>query len=479
MALALVPNPSTMSKPPPLLSLADAKQFKCTACGNALQVLNRRTRYVGCPYCGAVADATSEAHQKLMQMPSPSRFPPRSFIKLGMAAQFGGANYRVIGRTRWQMNYQEYDSESNSYESSTWTYDEWLMLSQYGTYFYLMEDAEGYKISRAFIPKYPTAKGTSEIRNFHTGKVVRVQEYGRATVEFFEGESTYQVAPGDAIIFANYQDGQKTYAVECRLANAGGSEIKEVEFWEDVPIGRREVLSAFAVNKEVADLKTDTETKSKRSLSMALFTGLLAVLSFIGMLASCSNTLIHSEMLATDQATLQQELPPEKPEADMQRLEQLSNSPDELQRYTDSLAQSQFANTEEANVRLIGQTQPFTLTKPGTIVCFESSVEISGYFDCWLGTEIVKANGEVANVFEGDLYRDDESHTTASVIYKLDEPGQYFLRIYTERNAILPSGSNLQVKAAVYEEKMLSRYFIMAWLLFGSLSFIYFLKSKI
>src|SRR3712207_130113 len=121
------------------------QQFKCVNCAGELNIINTRTRYIGCQYCGSVLDARSPAHEVITRLNAPAQFPPHSFIKLGMTAIFNGKKHQVLGRTRWKSEYQERWSEEGEtgYSSEQWEYDEWVLMSENRTYFYLIEDAEG------------------------------------------------------------------------------------------------------------------------------------------------------------------------------------------------------------------------------------------------------------------------------------------------------------------------------------------------
>lgn len=220
----------------------DIRQFPCPNCGNQLQLINKKTRYVGCNYCGIVSDPNSEASKIILKLNSPSKYPPFSFLKLGMKAYINGFKYQVIGRTRWQTTHMEYWKEEiySGYGTEKWVYDEWLLMGERFDYFYIVEDADGFYISKNIIPKYPNLPIFSPNLIYgidpHPVKNQRLNEIGSAKVLFFEGESTYQIKPGDTIHYASYEKNKISYVIEWRTDEDNPHnqyEIKEIEFFEE------------------------------------------------------------------------------------------------------------------------------------------------------------------------------------------------------------------------------------------------------
>jgi hypothetical protein len=152
---------------------------------------------------------------------------------------------------------------------------------------------------------------------------------------------------------------------------------------------------------------------------------------------SCSTTEIFTQTFPVDMAALQNQPATISPDA----------SPSDA--------------SEEANVRFIGQTAPFELSKPNEMVSFLIEYNVAGSFDAWAGAEIVDQGGDVVNAFESDLYRDDESSTSTYVTYKIDKPGKYTMKLYTEKGAIF-YGNQPTIIAKVEREHLLTRWFVVA-----------------
>jgi hypothetical protein len=281
--------------------LASVKQFNCEGCGASLQVMHPRAREIACQYCGSVLDVTSETHQILQSMGSPDRHEPFSFIQLGMMADISGKRYQVLARTRWRQRYKEYWREEgeSGYSNEVWIYDEWLLIDADRTYFYLVEDEEGYWVSEEIIPETPELLPRSlRMSFFREQGEQRVQEYGGAEVIYYEGESNYHISKGDRIHFAMYQAGGINYSAEWRMMDQ--EEIKEIEFFREKPVSRRSMMEAFDDNEALDQLK-QKEASWQFVYQVAR---IAAAVFFVLSLYACSDfgdSTIHTQQLPMSQ----------------------------------------------------------------------------------------------------------------------------------------------------------------------------------
>ncbi len=262
------------------------RQFRCKNCGGEIQLQNRRTQYVACQYCGSVSDADSEAGKILTKMADPADYPSMSFIKLGMEGTFNGKLHHVIGRTRRQNTYKEYWEEDGEagYSDEVWIFDEWLLISEDGTYFTIVEDEERYYFVAPVIPLYPSLPQGQRMQDFFKkNKEHRVTEYGETQIMYYEGESTYLVQAGLKSEFAQYESGRSSYSAEWRYEE--GNEIKEIEFFEETTIPVKKLKEAFGITKKVGSKSKKTEArKGIKNRYIILVAGILNLL--IGLLAS-------------------------------------------------------------------------------------------------------------------------------------------------------------------------------------------------
>lgn len=234
------------------------RQFRCNSCGGELELQNKRTRYVSCPYCGAVADAQSDAFNILGKNENPAKFPPRSFLKLGASGILNDKFYKIIGRTCWRSDYKEYWKEDGEtgYSDEVWTFDEWLLIDEDGAYLMIIEDAEGYFYSNPLTPKYPSIPQDTIMPDFENGNPQRVNEYGKSEILYFEGESTYLVKPGRTVGFAQYSiikllGTNKSFISEWRYNDQG--KIQEVEFFREAVADSDSLKFAFMSEEQKLD----------------------------------------------------------------------------------------------------------------------------------------------------------------------------------------------------------------------------------
>lgn len=432
-----------MSTIQPQAYFKSVRQFKCSNCAGELNIINKRTQFIGCQYCGAVLDASSEAHQVITKLNAPAGFSPQSFIKLGMKAVFNGKKHQVIGRTRWQSDYKEYWSEDGDtgYSDEKWEYDEWVLMSEDYTYFYLIEDKEGYAISKSFLPQYPNLPKATQINNFTSNKQERVVEYGDSVVAYFEGESTYQIKAGDRVKFAQYNSGRTGFITEWRLA-ADGKEIKEIEFFREEPVSRSQLLTAFEDNDSIRQAKQAVGQINKRKRFQRITYWLTALVFFILM---------------------------------------VSSSGDGNQIFSASYPVPAAAQTPvtEDDPLILSTTKPMSLQKLNRVYHIILSASIPDNSEVWTGLEILNEKGEVINAIEGDFYRAsgdeawqedgesgvehwEEDETLQSAYYRLDQPGTYSARIF----ALPTKSQEAKVNLKIYEETTISRYYIMGLIIF-------------
>lgn len=405
---------------------ASVKQFNCSGCGASLQVTHPRAKEIACQYCGSVLDVNSEDHQILQSMGSPDRHEPFSFIRLGMMAEIQSKAYQVIARTRWRQRYKEYWREEgeSGYSNEVWIYDEWLLIDEDRTYFYLVEDEEGYWISDEIIPEIPQLLPRSlQMSFFRNQHEQRVQEYGGAEVIYFEGESNYHIVKGDRIHFAMYQHAGINYSVEWRMADQ--DDIKEVEFFQEKPISRRRLMEAFSENEALAKLKEREEfwgfVYKVARIAMVIF----FVLSFF----ACSDMTQH--VVTSQQVSLP------------------------------SLLDQEGVFSEPIEVPEKGL---YRLTLRASSMAENSEVYVFAY--------VLDSAKAAINTIDEELFYyagyDDEGRWTetnydVSKRFRLEKGGTYYLQLFgnADNPALIRGSLSIQLKSGV----MLTRYFFLAALL--------------
>lgn len=400
-------------------SLTAVKQFNCPNCGNALSILHPRAQYIACQYCGSELDANSETFQILKALDKPTKHKPYSFIKVGLKAEFDGRIYQVIGRTRWKMRYKEYWSEEgeSGYSNETWEYDEWLLMDKYRTYFYIVEDKEGYWRSEEIIPETPVLRPKNlRMRLFkRQGKKI-VREYGGAQVAYFEGESNYRIKKGDAIQFTMFKDRSINYSSEWRVDD--NRNVKEVEFFKETPISRKRMLEAFSENEAIEELN-----KRESFWRFVFQTAMISALAMLamGLFATFGDGQELSDMSQTFQLT---ELSVSKPQS-------------------------------------VG---PLNITEPGLYKLFLKTDNLTNGTEVYVFAYVMDEKKLPVNTLEGSFfyytgYEDGESYTEASdkaeLRFKLTEPGSYYVELYRD-TAPISSGT---LTVSLNKGVRMARYF--------------------
>ncbi len=410
------------------------QQFKCNSCGGELRLVSKRTQFVGCPYCGAVADVHTTAYKVIAKMEKPSKFPPYTFLRIGMIGTFEGKQYQIIGRTRFHSDFKEYwsDDDGSGYSDETWQYDEWQLLGEDFTYFYLIEDAEGFKSSIFFYPAYPNLPKGTNIDSFSSNKSQRLNEYGSTKIIYFEGEATYQVKVGSTHDFAMYISGGLHYEVESRLSDS--REVKEISFYIEKSYKPDQILTAFKDNETVTAFAQTVEKEKKSRKTVSLMYLAACIICFFMMFLS-----IGENDILTQNITL----------ADYK----MTNKTDSLTEYE---VYSDF----------------FDLKDTGLVHGLYIGVEMPDNMDSYTEIEINDSKGQVVNELVGNFYRSSgvdggeswtEDATTTEEFYQLDSVGRYRVKMNVQISQDFPK--DIKYTLRVYRTD-LSRYYVGGFFLF-------------
>jgi len=385
-----------------------------------------------------VLEADSDTHKILKKLDKPSKHKPLSFIELGLIAKFNGKNYQVISRSRWRSKYNEYWSEDgeSGYSREVWIYDEWLLIDEDKTYFYLIEDKEGYYISEEIIPQSPSLLPKNlRMRFFDNQSQSIVREYGDSEIIYFEGESNYRIAMNEQKRFAMFKLRGINYESEWRMVPGSKDEIKEIEFFKETPISRRKLLEAFQQNDAIENLyKKEGQWRFVMYLALLMtFLSLFFVLVSVGeegeeIFSQTFNTQNFSE----DEGT--ESLPIEISSPGIYNLEILATS---ITPQSEFFIFSYILDQEKTAINQIQET-----------------------FYYYSGTDT-----------DGSW---TESNTSTSKIFKLKEAGTYYLQLYKNRESVFDNTITVKLSQGI----ILTRYFLLLFILFIVISFVAFGKSR-
>ncbi len=397
---------------------------RCPACGTPLPAKESTPAAVKCPSCSALYPADSEIGRRLSAKQDSSH-PPRSFIRLGMSATLMQRKYYVLGRRCITTRMKEWDPEDKTYTNESWSYDEWLLGREDGGFIFLCEDSEGYEISYKFLPDNPEvpADHRRTLALVKGQRQRRLQEFGTARVVYHEGEFPWAVEDGDTGNYASYNYGTESFEVEWSLDSKG--EIEEVEFYRNSKISYIELLEAFDQQELLARALAEEARKKEIKLFSFAFFGTAAILALLGFWAALSGS---GRDVFSRSASIE--------------------------------------GIPEEGIN----AGPFSLRRPGAIYRINTSISIPDNTYSWIGLELLNSEQQSINAIEGDFWResgyDDEGHwsesfTSTNLHFKLKEPGEYYLRIFSERGTA-PSGV---VQINIREGVILARYFFIAALI--------------
>jgi len=172
--------------------------LQCPSCGTSIRYLPGLAANCVCPSCSTRLDASSPKVEVLLKGEEHERV--QFTLSLGAVAKIGGQAYQVLGAMRREDN-----------EGESW--DEYLLYSTQGPFFWLVETSEGWSRSQV-MDDWPTPP----LPAMHTVQVDGV-DYTRtwvyqARVVYAAGAFNWRVAAGDMVNVAEYEHGQNGLASE-------------------------------------------------------------------------------------------------------------------------------------------------------------------------------------------------------------------------------------------------------------------------
>ncbi len=384
-----------------------ARGVSCPSCDLKLRVVSESSRSVGCYGCGAIIEIGSlqivgERSDRLNQ----------SALTLGHRGTIDGTSVEVIGRVGYHAETREYDAEDNTYESGTWYWEEWSLLTSSGVTWFLSVDSEGYALARPFTPATPAVPfdytDEMDLAELSNGggmfgglipqsmrRTTRIDEWGKARIVATEGELSWVPNPEEEILYAEQRDGSRgARGVEWRRDSASKETI-EAEFYRSESVSYAELLGIFPVPELIESHEYETSIRRGR-LGWATSFMLVGVLLLIrGAVWSKAGSTIFSKSV-------------------------------------------DLSLTASDTGYLMG---PVGLLQSGLIYEVSFGASIPDNSDVWLGVEILDRDKSAINAPQADFWRESgyedgehysESNLSAKKRFQLQEPGYYFLRLFSE-----------------------------------------------
>ncbi|MEX5748694.1 DUF4178 domain-containing protein [Massilia sp. X63] len=172
--------------------------LQCRSCGTSIRYLPGLAANCVCPACATRMDASSPEVEVLLKGEEHERV--RFTLSLGAVAKIGAQTYQVLGALRRADD-----------EGETW--DEYLLYSTQGPFFWLVETSEGWSRSEA-LDDWPTPP-LPDMRNVQVDGVAYTRSWAYpARVLYAAGAFNWRVKAGDVVQVAEYEHGQNGLAAE-------------------------------------------------------------------------------------------------------------------------------------------------------------------------------------------------------------------------------------------------------------------------
>jgi len=397
----------------PKTSELKLEALTCPNCGGVVDIqggLDVKT--LVCNNCASVLDLTSEQAAVIGQMNRSTR--PLMPIEPGMKGTFNDEVHQVIGWIR----YEGWDDEER------WRWEEWLLASSQGKYRWLSYDREDgfvlFEKIQPLAPFDPQIAASIQV----PGGLAHVTERSPAKVVAFDGELTWQCNVGHQIGYLDAQRGGVPYSVEHTK--------DEIELFEGQRLSDAEVWQAFG-REDLVQKATEISHWNSAYSALALFCLLLACFS-----CGAMTWAVFSG---------------------------------------EELAQQEFQMAKGAEVKTVG---PITLTDPGRvhrISLFATGLTVGN----WAVVDVTARDmeGNSYYLFSGEFWDEEgtdsdgswqESDTTEDFLFKLENPGDYYLDVSMEEATV----DSLAVTVTLEQGVWLSRFFIIFLVISIVLAFIFF-----
>lgn len=174
------------------------QSYTCSSCGAPIEVKNRFSRVIVCPYCNTHHRVSVEGLDPSGKFPKLAEFP--SIFKVGSRGTILGKPFAALGRMRYSYGGGHFDEWFLDYDGGT----AWFAEDE-GTYTLFTELVEAVEIPENI---HALKAGA----NIMIGeRRVMIKEKGEAVIEGGEGELFHYVEPGTKVYYIDgIWEGKKT-----------------------------------------------------------------------------------------------------------------------------------------------------------------------------------------------------------------------------------------------------------------------------
>ena len=249
----------------------------------------------------------------------------------------------------------------------------------------------------------------------------QIVEWNTNELKNVEGEFTWKPRIGAISKSAEYEAGFARVSVEWRLGEDGATE--EVEFFKSYPISLLSLAEALDAKEVLAEEQARVAKEQEYKKWSWGFMGVSAILFVLLLLSFADGTKV------TSYATTAAQLP--------------------------------------ESGKIYG---PFELKDVGRVHQITLRSSMSDNSSAWGGVELLNDQQFPVNAVQGDFWRESgydsdgrwsESDLSKTYTFRLENAGEYYLRLYGENDV---SSANASVSVEVTKNVMLSRYYFLALL---------------
>ena len=356
--------------------------LKCDKCGAPVNFVDGAENTT-CESCGAVVALDQVIGEERKRN---AKFRNPTPLKLGMKARFGAVEYELIGRIVWSM----------VEEGETYLWQEFQLIGSDGSIYYLEMDEGQWKLSQKFVPLTPFDPKA----DYHAGTHVSldsapatVTDRAVATIKHIEGELTYKAEVGDQMQYIDAKRMNTFYSVEWTEDS--------IEYYRGKYLSDREVYKAFDLKELLEGLERRDRARASRAKFAVVCIGTSVVAFIFWGMSLGMGTLISQNSVSVDQ------IGPE--------------------------------GKRFGPIKLDPANRVHRLEVNGQMT--ESSAWVSGVVETAQGDEFFNAQGDFwdESGTDSDGYW-HESDLNASTEFVVTKPGDYYVRLYAEKDTPAASG---------------------------------------
>lgn len=398
--------------------MTSTEQTTCPHCHKAYSVRIVAGQDSVCSNCGAKVDK----HTLKQIPPSEKKFYTHSSLKLGLKGILDEEELEIVGYIR----YEGRDTEG------LWQWEEWFSAGKNG-YLWLRYDLDEKTYALFKQLDIPQPIDLAEIKldkniALSPEERFKIQEIGKAKIVAVAGKVPWKADVGDVI---NYADGnyyRNIYTLEWSK--------DEVEIYKGKKINEKALFTGLHMHQELAELIKKKRNELKWDL-LRVILWLVTVASFTASLLFLGNgKVIYSQKVTV--------------------------CPDEIPFSTNSLNS---LNCIDTKVPL----GPINLTNTNRVY----KIHVDNYSAThtnWVSLDVnlLNATQQPVSGFEGDFWVEDwhedgqsgtEANYKAEKLFRLTEPGQYFLDMEADKQN--PNNEIDTFNIKITEDTILVRYFIL------------------